>query len=77
MYHYFKSLLDPSSLRELGMTVAKQKNKSRSRRYPDGRFIRGDRAEIDVDIAVRGYEDGRKSSESGPGAVPRTEAFIP
>ena len=58
--------------------VAKQRNKTfGSQRYPDGRFIRGDRAGINLDIAVRGYEDDRKFSESGYRAVPETEAFIP
>jgi hypothetical protein len=60
------------------MVVAKPKTKSlRSQRYPDGRFIRGDRAEINLDIAVRGYEDSRKSSESGFRAMPEAEAVIP
>jgi hypothetical protein len=78
MYRYFDSLPHPSCPEELGMVVAKQKSKSlRSQGYPDGRFIRGDRAEIHWDITVRRYEDSRKSSGSGFGAVPETEAVIP
>jgi hypothetical protein len=77
MYRYFDSLPHQSCPQEHGMVVAKQEIKSLSPGYPDGRFIKGDRAEINVDIAVRGYEDRRNSSESGFSAVPETEAIIP
>ena len=77
MHRYFDSLPHQSCPQELGMVVAKGENKSLSPGYPDGRFIRGDRAEINVDIAVRGYEDRRNSSESGFRVVPETEAIIP
>ena len=80
MYRYFDSLPHPSRLQALGIVVAQQENKRLgSRRYPDGRFIirRGDRAGIDLDIAVPGYEDGRKSSESGCRSLPEAGAVIP
>jgi hypothetical protein len=75
MYRYFGSLPHRFCPREPGIVVAENRNESQ--RYPDGRSIGGYRAEIRLDIAVRGYEDSRKYSETGLAAAPETEAVIP
>jgi hypothetical protein len=73
----FRFLASPFLLQEPGTAVAKKSMSERNQWYPDGRSTRGDCAEIRLDIAVLGYEDVSKSSETGFGIVPETETVIP